>query len=163
MSVRSVRLSARLVSSANASTLHDWQTLLGALPKGELFPRSAATELTIDVDGGLVRLELASPPAPATVAELALSKLESTLDEYYTVIDKLEDLGPYTARAEALDMGKRMIHESAARTLAQLLPELAADHEVFRCFFSLVAALARPRATTVAPSSVRAGPRRNGD
>ncbi|MFO0549000.1 MAG: UPF0262 family protein [Polyangiaceae bacterium] len=159
MAVSTVRLSARLVASANASTLHDWQALLGALPKHQLFPARAVGELTIDVASGVVRLEL---PAEELV-ELSLSKLESTLDEYYTVIDKLEDIGPYTARAEALDMGKRVIHEAAARALARHLPDLANDHEVFRAFFSLVAALARPRPATLAPPSVRAGAGRTGD
>jgi uncharacterized protein (UPF0262 family) len=51
------------------------------------------------------------------------------------------DEGSHSARVEALDMGKKVAHDRAARTLMQLCAPRFADHATARCLFSLLVSL----------------------
>src|SRR5262249_25144752 len=51
------------------------------------------------------------------------------------------DEGSHSARLEALDMGKKLAHDRAARTLTHLCAPLFADHGAARCLFSLLVSL----------------------
>jgi len=51
------------------------------------------------------------------------------------------DEGSHSARLEALDMAKKLAHDSAARVLMELCSPLFADHATARCLFSLLVSL----------------------
>jgi uncharacterized protein (UPF0262 family) len=51
------------------------------------------------------------------------------------------DEGSHSARLEALDMGKKVAHDRAARTLIDLCAPHLDDHPTARCLFSLLVSL----------------------
>jgi uncharacterized protein (UPF0262 family) len=51
------------------------------------------------------------------------------------------DEGSHSARVEALDMGKKVAHDRAARTLVHLCSPQFSDHATARCLFSLLVSL----------------------
>ena len=69
--------------------------------------------------------------------------LTKHVKEYVDVVRRMaqDDGSLHPAQLEALDMGKKVVHDDAARVLARVLPELGADHETYRRLFTLVLAL----------------------
>jgi len=51
------------------------------------------------------------------------------------------DEGSHSARLEALDMGKRVMHDRAAQSLLALCGTLLPDHDTARRLFSLLTSL----------------------
>ena len=77
------------------------------------------------------------------LVELAIprNRIDDELTEYLAVIDRLEDENLTLARAEALDMAKRVVHDAAAKKLGELVPDLGPGLEEKRRFFSLAVSL----------------------
>jgi uncharacterized protein (UPF0262 family) len=63
--------------------------------------------------------------------------------EYCEICRRMSALeeGPLSARLQALDMGKKVAHDSAARTLSRLCAPELTDFATTRCFFSLLVSL----------------------
>jgi len=76
-------------------------------------------------------------------SEVSRDVLTKQVKEYVDVVRRMaqDDGSLHPAQLEALDMGKKVVHDDAARALARALPELGADHETYRRLFTLVLAL----------------------
>lgn len=76
-------------------------------------------------------------------AAVSRDVLTQQVKEYVDVVRRMarDDGSLHPAQLEALDMGKKVIHDDAARALARALPELGADHETYRRLFTLVLSL----------------------
>jgi uncharacterized protein (UPF0262 family) len=63
--------------------------------------------------------------------------------EYCDICHRMRmlDEGSHSARLEALDMGKKVAHDRAARTIVHLCAPLLDDHATARCLFSLLVSL----------------------
>ena len=80
---------------------------------------------------------------PASQISLPFESLRPHFREYCDICHRMGmlDEGSHSARLEALDMGKKLAHDRAARTLMHLCAPLFADHEAARCLFSLLVSL----------------------
>lgn len=81
--------------------------------------------------------------APRALHEVPREALRPQLEEYLTVIRRMhgEDTSESSARMQALDMAKKVVHDAGARALRGALPGFAPDHETYRRLFTLVLGL----------------------
>jgi uncharacterized protein (UPF0262 family) len=90
-------------------------------------------------------IELAAADGtPAASLHLSLSPLRGVIKDYFAIcesyFDAVKRLPP--SRIEAIDMGRRGIHEEGARILTERLEgKIETDHETARRLFTLVCAL----------------------
>ncbi len=66
---------------------------------------------------------------------------EKILAEYLKIIGRMDNEAHETGKLEALDMGKKVVHDDAARALQRAFPALAEDHATYRKLFSLLVSL----------------------
>jgi uncharacterized protein (UPF0262 family) len=146
MPITEVLIADHLWKRANEKRRKEWQTLIADLLAGDPpFPATAATTLIVDCDDDAVTfLFEGDSDSDDEEGELIVPRTEIAhlLKEYLTVIDQLGDEGLHPMRAEALDMGKRVVHDDGGRTLGALLPSLSPSHDTCRRVFSIVVALA---------------------
>lgn len=75
--------------------------------------------------------------------EIPLAILEPHVKEYLAIIRRLDDGAGHREASwfEAVDMAKKVVHDSAAKTLESTIPQLSRDHETFRRLFTLILSL----------------------
>jgi hypothetical protein len=145
-----VKVHEGLWAPAPSSRREEWRLLCSELAShGGLLPDHEAELVVVWCDAEHVEVRISATretefgPAPdLRVLRAPRQELDPVLTEYLDVIRRLDDDGISSARAEALDMAKKVVHDDAARRVAALFPELAQEHEVRRRFFSLFVALA---------------------
>jgi len=81
---------------------------------------------------------------PAASLHVSLSPLRGVIKDYFAIcesyFDSVKRLPP--SRIEAIDMGRRGIHDEGARILTERLEgKIETDHETARRLFTLVCAL----------------------
>jgi uncharacterized protein (UPF0262 family) len=82
-------------------------------------------------------------PAGGVMRELALrsSELQSSIDEYLEIVDRMRpDAADFArARIETLDIAKRLVHDQSAERIRRLLSEhVTLDHDAARRLFTLL-------------------------
>ena len=82
--------------------------------------------------------------APVTALQLSLSPLRGVIKDYFAIcesyFDAVKRLPP--SKIEAIDMGRRGIHEEGARLLLERLEgRIEVDHQTARRLFTVVCAL----------------------
>ena len=140
-SMVSIRIDDELHKSASNQRKADWSVLLGELELAEeLWPARSCSSVVFGRDDAGVRVRFVSD-AGVDVITLAKSEIEAELNEYLAVILRLEEEDIPMARLEALDMAKRVVHDQAAKRLAELWPDLSPSLETRRRAWSLVVAV----------------------
>ena len=96
--------------------------------------RMLVMEVAPESDGGARALEL----------RLSLSPLRGVIKDYFAIcesyFDAVKRLPP--SRIEAIDMGRRGVHDEGARILAERLDgKVEADHDTYRRLFTVICAL----------------------
>ncbi len=103
-----------------------------------------AARLLVTVSAQASTLDLVGKGGePLGSCVVSRSALSSHVTEYVDIvrqIDKAEH-GMGSARLEALDMGKKLAHDDAAKTLEKLCEPLGADHETCRRLWTLLLVL----------------------
>jgi uncharacterized protein (UPF0262 family) len=148
MTQRSLRVDPRLESAVSPARWREWEQLAA-----ELSTDSAATdglfgdiaeELVVGVEEERFTFRVLGED-PLRV--LRRESLTPIVKEYLGVIELLDDESIPMARAEALDMAKRVVHDKGASLLGELLAGLTPDHERRRRLFSLLVALSSDTTT----------------
>ncbi len=82
-------------------------------------------------------IRLRAGPLDQTIARADVAKHVS---EYVAICLRMADLdeGIASPQLEALDMGKKLAHDDAAKTLRRLLPDFGFDHPTARRLFTLL-------------------------
>ena len=125
----------------------EWRLAIAELVRRNVFvfPGVAdAWRLRLAPGEQAVHLEARSEEGASLLAlRLSREVLSRQVKEYVDVVRRMaqDDGSLHPAQLEALDMGKKVVHDDAARTLARALPELGADHETYRRLFTLLLAL----------------------
>jgi hypothetical protein len=132
-----VRIRETVWESAQPLRQREWKELIRDLMAGK--PLFELREGTMWIAREEERIALNFDDA--TDASIELKGLRAMLDEYIDVIHKLMDENASPPRVEALDMAKKVVHDSAAKKLSELLPDLTSDLEARRRLFSLIVAL----------------------
>jgi uncharacterized protein (UPF0262 family) len=154
MPVEVIRIHEATWDAAHARRRSEWRTLILDVPASSLWPERAIAIMRLSFDDDGLQIDLYETPgnAPERVF-VARAALVSVMTEYLSVIQRLEEDDLTMARAEALDMAKRVVHDDAARTLSTAIPTLGGSFEGHRKLFSLIVALASD--TTKTPSAHR--------
>jgi hypothetical protein len=133
-----IRIHEEVWASGSDLQRTEWRTLLvDLIDEGTLFPGEAL----------LADSEVSLGPSHVSVVSLRVTRtlwspeLEGHAREYLRVIRQLMEESPHSSRFEALDMGKKVVHDQAARTLRELAPDVCDTHETYRRLFSLLVAL----------------------
>lgn len=143
MPVDVIRIDEAVWGRAHEARRLEWRSLILEIPVAEIWPDRTCQKMIVrwDEDGDL-QMTLLSGGSEPEVFEVQRASLQTLLDEYLSVIHRLQEDGIHSARAEALDMAKRVVHDDGARKLGSALPDLARTHEVRRKVFSFVVSLA---------------------
>jgi hypothetical protein len=137
--VREIRVIEALWTEASALRRQEWRTLIADLLDGsEIAPH--AERIVVALDGEAIRFTL---HGESVIEDVAVSHalVGPHIDEYMTIIRRMVEDEVPAPRLEVLDMAKKVVHDRAARALAEHAPTLARGHEAFRRIFSFVVAL----------------------
>ena len=143
MTIRDIRIQEDLWERASLLRRAEWRaTIDDLLHDGRLSQKytghfvlaklhADTTEFEFLDDEGEVRETVIFPHAATA----------SLLGEYLQIIGRLDAEAHETGRLEALDMGKKVVHDAAARALQRAVPDLAENHATYRKLFSFLMAL----------------------
>jgi uncharacterized protein (UPF0262 family) len=123
----------------------EWRQLIVEMLEQQVSDGSAASRLVITpsaVDGTILGFETLGGVTESTLV-LPFDALKPHFREYCDICHRMGmlDEGSHSARLEALDMGKKLAHDRAARALLGLCAPRLSDHATARCFFSLLVSL----------------------
>jgi uncharacterized protein (UPF0262 family) len=139
-----IRIDDSVWNGAAAERRHEWRVLMAELI--EHHPADGAQEVRLSIVTG----------AGATI--LSLERLDGTLAAQVALPDDvlaphfrayldvcrnmtMLDEGSHSARLEALDMGKKVTHDRAARSILERCASVVPDHDTARRLFSLLTSL----------------------
>ena len=115
------------------------------IPRGESVPPAGPYILGIGMAERMLRLELETEDgAAAGELTLSLSPLRPSIKDYFAIceqyFDAVKKLPP--SKIEAIDMGRRGLHNEGAEILSERLDgKIATDQETARRLFTVVCAL----------------------
>jgi Uncharacterised protein family (UPF0262) len=134
-----IRIDEDLWRGASSLRKHEWRVLIGDLTRDDSpWPSRSGSTIVIGNDVRGIRVSAMSPNGERESFELPHSEIGAELREYMAVIERLGEDGMTTARAEALDMAKRVVHDKAALRIGTLLPDVSPNLETRRRLFSLL-------------------------
>lgn len=144
MPIHTVRIEEHLWSSASLLRKQDWRAIIHDIISSGVspWPSRAPCTLVAGCDDHHVHFSFteASEVADEHI-HFARTTIAPVIKEYTDIIKKLTGSNHHDAHFEALDMAKRVVHDSGARKLAVLLPGVGANFETNRRLFSLVVSL----------------------
>ena len=113
------------------------------LPAGR---ESGSFRLGLSIEEGKLVLDVSNAEGEGSIRHiLSLSPLRSVIKEYFMICDSYYAAvrGPSPSQIEAIDMGRRGVHNEGARILAERLDaKIRVDFDTARRLFTLVCALA---------------------
>ena len=135
--VHSIRIHDQHWQTASPARRSDWRASIVDLRDTDSDPAREALVVRADVD--VVVLTLGEPPAQRDFP-ISVAALTPLVTEYLQVIHRMqtEEVAESSAKMQALDMAKRVVHDRGARVVALAVPELNASHETYRRLFTLV-------------------------
>jgi uncharacterized protein (UPF0262 family) len=140
-----IHIDADAWRAASPERRREWRQLIDDLLEQQALDAGEPVVMTVGpAIGGSVPIGLETPGGyPLREIELPLAVLLVHLDEYADICDQLASLseGLSSSRLEALDMGKKLVHDRAAKTLQGHLGTLLPDPATARNFFSLLISL----------------------
>jgi uncharacterized protein (UPF0262 family) len=137
-----IRIEEELWSKGHDLRRREWRVLIDDLSRDDsIWPAKRGQTLVLGVDDAAIRLRFVDETGAGEAFEVPRAALSRELSEYLAVMDRLADDGMNSARAEALDMAKRVVHDAAARKLGDLLPGTSSSLETRRRLFTLIVSL----------------------
>jgi uncharacterized protein (UPF0262 family) len=140
-----VRIDETLWDAADEERRREWRLLIAELIDHQ--PRDESREVLLRIrPGGAEGTTLALEPtdgAPIIEVVLPAETLAPHFRAYLDVCRQMQmlDEGSHSARLEALDMGKRVMHDRAATSLLERCSSVIPDHATARRLFSLLTSL----------------------
>lgn len=145
MTLRDLRLAEEVWDGGTPMRRAEWRAAIDDLRHYAVFaPRFAEWYGLVTPEPASIRFEfLDEEGAVREATAVPLTVLDPHVKEYLAIIRRLDEGAGHreTSWVEAVDMAKKVVHDSAARTLAGTLPDLAADHETYRRIFTLLLSL----------------------
>jgi hypothetical protein len=142
MPVHAIRIEDRLWSSASPLRRQEWRTLTTDIVSGDPpFPSRDPCTLIAGCDDDHLHFVFRGSSTSGDALALPRAHVAPLVSEYTGLIKKLTGGDFHPAHIEALDMAKRVVHDTGGRRLGALLPDLSPSLETRRRFFSLVVSL----------------------
>ena len=145
-----VDIDADLLSTAQDFVVHEREAAIrdliadnSFLPAGR---DSGSFRLGLSIEEGKLVLDVSNAEGEGSIRHiLSLSPLRSVIKDYFLICDSyyaaVRDSSP--SQIEAIDMGRRGVHNEGARILAERLEaKIRVDFDTARRLFTLVCALA---------------------
>ncbi|WP_394820920.1 UPF0262 family protein [Pendulispora albinea] len=141
--IRDIRVPEDLWERASFLRRAEWRaTIEDLLHDARLSPKYAGYYLLVTPKEETTSIEFLDEEGEVRASVVVShSVTEVVLREYLQIIKKMDLEAHETGRLEALDMGKKVVHDAAARELRRTLPDLAEDHATYRKLFTLLVAL----------------------
>jgi uncharacterized protein (UPF0262 family) len=139
-----IRIDDSIWNGADDERRREWRLLIAELI--EHHPTDGAHELRLSIGWGTEETILSLERLDGTVAsQVALPDdvLAPHFRAYLEVCRQMQmlDEGSHSARLEALDMGKKVTHDRAARSILDRCGAIVPDHDTARRLFSLLTSL----------------------
>jgi len=145
----SVELDAATLPAATAEIEHERRVAIFDLVEKNSFQpvggEGGPYALKLSLQDNRLVFDIAGPAFSRTYA-LSLTPLKTVVKDYLRICDSYYEVlrGSSPAQIEAVDMGRRGLHNEGAEQLTQRLEgKVAVDHETARRLFTLVCALYR--------------------
>ena len=145
----SIELDAATLPSATAEIEHERRVAIFDLVEKNSFEPVGATDgpyaLKLSLVDGRLAFDIAGPDFHK-VHGLSLTPLNKVVKDYIAICDSYYEAlrGTSPGQIEAVDMGRRGLHNEGAEVLKTRLDgKIAVDHETARRLFTLVTALYR--------------------
>lgn len=145
--LRDIRIDETAWNAATPDRRREWTQLIAELLERQPNDPDADEPLRLTVSpatAGVFRLQLETEEGyPLREISLPLRAILPHIEEYADICQQLAGLGEgiSSARLEALDMGKKVVHDRAARVLIEHCGTLLPDQATARSFFSLLISL----------------------
>jgi len=140
-----IRIHGPLWDAAPPDRRREWRLLIAEMM--EQHPRDADRPLRLTITPGRPEgtiLELVTQDGVTKgTAVVAMDALAPHFREYFDICHRMAMLDEvsHSARLEALDMGKKLAHDKAAKALLGMCVPVLPDHPTARCFFTLLISL----------------------
>lgn len=148
--LQSVELDAATLPSATAEIEHERRVaIFDLVEKNSFQPADAENgpyDLKLSLQDNRLVFDVAAPGGFARTYALSLTPLKTVLKDYLLICDSYYEAlrGSSATQIEAVDMGRRGLHNEGAEALqTRLEGKVAIDHETARRLFTLVCALYR--------------------
>ncbi len=153
--LQSVELDAATLPSATAEIEHERRVaIFDLIEKNSFQPADAPQDgegagpydLKLSLQDNRLVFDVAAPGGFARTYALSLTPLKRVLKDYLLICDSYYEAlrGSSATQIEAVDMGRRGLHNEGAESLkARLEGKVEIDHETSRRLFTLVCALYR--------------------
>ena len=148
--LKSVELDAATLPSATAEIEHERRVaIFDLVEKNSFQPADADTgpdDLKLSLQDNRLVFDVGAPGGFARTYALSLTPLKTVLKDYLLICDCYYEAlrGSSATQIEAVDMGRRGLHNEGAEALqTRLEGKVAIDHETARRLFTLVCALYR--------------------
>ena len=148
--LQSVELDAATLPAATAEIEHERRVaIFDLVEKNSVQPADAEngpSDLKLSLQDNRLVFDVAAPGGFARTYALSLTPLKTVLKDYLLICDSYYEAlrGSSATQIEAVDMGRRGLHNEGAEALqTRLEGKVAIDHETARRLFTLVCALYR--------------------
>lgn len=145
MTIRELRLADDTWVGAGPMRRAEWRAAIDDLRHhARLAPRYRELYALVTPEPTRMRLEFLDEDGNVCETTIVpVEILDPHVKEYLAIIRRLDEGAGHREASwvEAVDMAKKVVHDSAAKALAHLLPELSDDHETFRRLFTLFLSL----------------------
>lgn len=148
--LQSIELDAATLPSATAEIEHERRVAIFDLVEKNSFEPAGSEagpyDLKLSLQDNRLVFDIASKAGFTRTYALSLTPLKAVLKDYVLICDSYYEAlrGSSATQIEAVDMGRRGLHNEGAEALkVRLEGKVAIDHETARRLFTLVCALYR--------------------
>lgn len=141
--VQAIVIEEPLWSNVAPARRHEWGLATQELLEDHSFSQISPVGLRIAVEGEVVQTRWEQAEGGVIEVAVARALLAPHLDEYTAICRRMgaAEHGLASSALEALDMAKRVAHDSAARTVQRLFKPVGPDHPTARRLFTLLLTL----------------------
>ena len=131
-------------NAASDERRREWRVLIAELIEHQ--PPDGAGDLRLSIASGSAETILSLERLDGTLASRAALPDDALAPHFRAYLEVCKqmtmlDEGSHSARLEALDMGKKVTHDRAARSIHERCPAIVSDHPTARRLFSLLTSL----------------------
>jgi uncharacterized protein (UPF0262 family) len=144
MALRDFRIDEDTWASATPLRRAEWRTAIDDLRDAALSPRFTGRYALLTADASAMRLDFLDDVGDVhETVTVPLTVLEPHVKEYLAIIRRLDEGAGHREASwiEAVDMAKKVVHDTAGRALAERLPDFSDDLEAHRRLFTMFLSL----------------------
>lgn len=144
MGLRDFRIDEDSWAEATELRRVEWRTAIDDLLAAVLSPRFTDRYALLTAESSAMRLDFLDDGGDVQdTVTIPFAVLEPHVKEYLAIIRRLDEGAGHreTSWVEAVDMAKKVVHDSAGRALAATLPDFSDDLEAHRRLFTMLLSL----------------------